>query len=65
MSRPTSVSPPGDTVGRLAHLTNAQLWIEVCDQLGLPYDLQQLGRWDRCRVWDEIDRIRSGGGDAA
>lgn len=64
MSRPTIVSPPGDDVGRLAHLTTAQLWCEACDRLDLPYDQQQLTRWQKCQVWDEIDRIRFGGGAA-
>lgn len=56
------VVPVSDLVrsetGTFAHSTTAQLWIEACDRLGLPYDQQQLGRWDLCRVWDEIDRIR-------
>ena len=66
MSRPTSASSgQGVDVGRLAHLTTAQLWIEACDRLDLPYDQQQLSRWQMCQVWDEIDRIRDGAGGAA
>lgn len=37
----------------------AQDWIIACERLDLPVDHMLLGRWERCRVWDEIDRIRS------
>lgn len=64
MSRPSFISIPpgqddGEDDGRLAHFTTAQLWLVACDRLGLPYSHTALSRWDRCRVWDEIDRIRA------
>lgn len=40
-------------------ITTALLWTVACDRLGLPYDQALLDRTDRCRVWDEVDRLRA------